>query len=160
MTFINGEHISIILFFIGLFGLIARRQIVKTIISIGIMESAVILFFLSIGRWQDQVPPIGDAAVENMVDPLPQALMITAIVIGVAITAATLTLYMSLNHQHGTTDWLQARLLQEQHADCSGEPERSLQVQPLVPKAKPSQELCPDPVSRKQKDPDRGLADV
>jgi multicomponent Na+:H+ antiporter subunit C len=116
MSIINGAHISIVLFFIGLFGLIARRQIVKTIISIGIMEGAVILFFLSIGRWQEQVPPIGGAAVEQMADPLPQALMITAIVIGVAITAATLTLYLSLHHQHGTTDWVKAQLLNEQSA--------------------------------------------
>lgn len=113
LNWINGEHISIVLFFIGLFGLIARRQIIKTIISIGIMEGAVILYFLSIGHWQDQVPPIGDVPASRMADPLPQALMITAIVIGVALTAAILTLYISLHHQTGTTDWVKARLLHE-----------------------------------------------
>lgn len=127
MSIINGAHVSIILFFIGLYGLIARRQIVKTIISIGIMEGAVILFFLSIGRWQEQTPPIGDVAVEQMADPLPQALMITAIVIGVAITAATLTLYLSLHHQHSTTDWVKAKLLNEAAAMGQSIPESGQQ---------------------------------
>lgn len=108
----NSEWISIILFLIGLYGLIARRRIVKTIISLGIMEVAVILYFLSLNRQPGLLPPIGDVDPALMADPLPQALMITAIVIGVAITAVTLTLFIALYHRYGTTDWEKARVMQ------------------------------------------------
>ncbi len=109
MDFINGENIALVLFFIGIYGVIARRNIVKSIISIGIMDSAVILFFLTINNSVDSVPPVGNP-VSNMADPLPQALMITAIVIGVSITAMSMAMFIYLYHKYGTTNWKKARL--------------------------------------------------
>ncbi|MDQ2086164.1 cation:proton antiporter subunit C [Herbivorax sp. ANBcel31] len=106
MQYINGETASIILFFIGLYGLIARRNIVKTVISIGIMEAGVILFFISLNFKDGALPPIGDTSPELMADPLPQALMITAIVIGVSVTAVSLTMFITLYHKFGSTNWL------------------------------------------------------
>ncbi|TYQ15605.1 UNVERIFIED_CONTAM: multisubunit sodium/proton antiporter MrpC subunit [Acetivibrio alkalicellulosi] len=101
----NGETASIILFFIGLFGLIGRRNIVKTVISLGIMETAVILFFISTNFTEGRLPPIGDINPDKMADPLPQALMITAIVIGVSLTAVSLTMFITLYHKYGSTNW-------------------------------------------------------
>ncbi len=110
MDFINGENISIILFFIGVYGLIARRNIIKSIISIGIMQAAVILYFLSANIPVNSIPPIGNTGnAECMSDPLPQALMITNIVIGIGVTAATLTMFIHLYHKYGTTNWLKAK---------------------------------------------------
>ena len=109
MEFINGENVSLVLFFIGVYGLLARRNIVKSIISIGIMGSAVILFFLTINHTIDSVPPVGTQTA-NMADPLPQALMITAIVIGVSITALSMGMFIYLYHKFGTTNWKKARL--------------------------------------------------
>ncbi|WHH57700.1 cation:proton antiporter subunit C [Petroclostridium sp. X23] len=105
MDWLNGETVSIILFFIGIYGIIARRNIVKTVISIGIMESAIILFFMTINFKEGDMPPIGGSAYGCMADPLPQALMITAIVIGVAVTAVSLTMFITLYHKYGTTNW-------------------------------------------------------
>lgn len=105
MQYINGETAAIVLFFLGLYGIIARRNIVKTVISIGIMESAVILFFISANYVQGGLPPIGDVNPERMVDPMPQALMITAIVIGVSVTAVSLTMFITLYHKYGSTNW-------------------------------------------------------
>lgn len=102
----NGETISIMLFLIGLYGLLARRNIIKTVISLAIIQSGIILFFLTINYEPNKVPPIGDVTISQAVDPLPQALMITAIVIGVAVTAVSLTMFMSLYHHYGTTNWL------------------------------------------------------
>lgn len=101
----NGETVAIALFCIGLYGLLARRNIIKTVISIAIMESATILFFLTIGFSHERVPPIGEDNFLMRVDPVPQALMITAIVIGVAVTAVALTMFISLYHRYGTTNW-------------------------------------------------------
>lgn len=103
------ELAGIAMFFIGLYGLIARRDILKSILSITIMEVGIILFFLGSNFSSDKVAPVGDIAGKAVADPLPQALIITVIVIGIAITAVTLSMYVSMYHRYGTWDWLKAR---------------------------------------------------
>lgn len=105
VKWLNGETVAIALFCIGIYGLLARRNVIKTVISIGIIQSATILFFLTIGFSEKSIPPIGTDNINMMVDPVPQALMITAIVIGVAVTAVALTMFISLYHRYGTTNW-------------------------------------------------------
>jgi multicomponent Na+:H+ antiporter subunit C len=104
MDFLNVEFFSIILFFISFYGLITSKSIIKSIISIGLMETAVIMFFLSIGFSHGNTPPIG-INLENAADPLPQALMITAIITGLAVTAVNLIMFISICRQYKTTDW-------------------------------------------------------
>ena len=108
-NYITGENVSLILFFIGVYGIIARRNILKTIISLSIMQAAIILFFLSINHSTDMIPPIGVELTGPVADPLPQALMITAIVIGVSVTALSLTMFTSLYHKYGSTNWKKVR---------------------------------------------------
>ncbi len=103
----STEICALVLFFIGLFGLIARRNIIKTIIAVGIMEIGVILFFLSINYTMGANPPIGQT-LSNPSDPVPQALMITAIVIGIAVTAVSMSMFIGLYHKYGTTNWKKA----------------------------------------------------
>lgn len=118
---LNGENISILLFFIGLYGVIARKNIVKTIISIGIMDAAAVLFFISINFKSDMIPPImkGNEALEaaSVADPLPQAVMITAIVIGIGVTAVSVTMFNNLYHTYGTTNWSKALNKRVEHED-------------------------------------------
>lgn len=114
MIQINGEHVAVLLFIIGVYGLLARRNIIKTVISLGIIQSAIILFFLTIHYEQGKLPPIGLVNQGNAVDPIPQALMITAIVIGVSVTAVSLTMFISLYHHYGTTNWLK---VMQKHSD-------------------------------------------
>ena len=110
MHWIHGEHISLVLFFIGIYGLVARRNMIKSIVALGIMQSAIILYFLSAGAPENPVPPIGDVSTAAaVVDPLPQAMMITDIVIGIGTTAVALTMIIHLYHQYGTTNWLRAK---------------------------------------------------
>jgi multicomponent Na+:H+ antiporter subunit C len=106
MIAINGESISIILFFVGVYGLIARRNIIKSIMSISIMQVAIILYFITTNIAPGSAPPIGDVAQTLQVaDPLPQALMITDIVIGIGVTAAGLTMFIHLYHRYGSSNW-------------------------------------------------------
>lgn len=107
--FLNGETVAIALFCTGLYGLIARRNIIKSIISLGIIQSALILFFLNINYHTSLVPPIGSNMPTSVSDPVPQALMITAIVIGISVTAVTLTMFISLYHKYGTTNWIKVK---------------------------------------------------
>ena len=98
------EIAAAIVFFIGFFGVITSRSIIKSIVAISLMELAVVVFFLSFGFGEGMRAPIGND-MTNVADPLPQALMITAIIIGVAVTAVNLTMMISLCRQLKTMDW-------------------------------------------------------
>ncbi|MBM7562213.1 sodium:proton antiporter [Fusibacter tunisiensis] len=103
---ISPENVSIVLFFIGVYGVTARRNIFKTIMGLSIMQAALILFFLSMHAENAISAPIGiglDAT--QIADPVPQALMITAIVVGISTTAVSLTMFVTLYHKYGTTNW-------------------------------------------------------
>ncbi len=71
------------------------------------MEISVILFFLSINFTTGAQPPIGEN-LTNPADPVPQALMITTIVIGIAVTAVSMSMFIGLYHKYGTTNWKKA----------------------------------------------------
>jgi len=98
------EISSVIMFFIGFYGLITSKNIIKSIAAITIMEMAAIVFFLGLGFVDGMQPPIG-ATMENVADPLPQALVLTAIIIGVTVTAVNLTMLISLSHEIKQIDW-------------------------------------------------------
>ena len=104
MRFDIIELFAIFAFFISFFGLITSRGVIKSIVSIAVMEVSVIVFFLGIGYTQNTRPPIGHE-LSNAADPLPQALVITAIIIGVALTAVNLTMLISLTRQFKATEW-------------------------------------------------------
>ncbi len=105
-----GEIIAFILFMIGVYGVIVRRNIMKTVISISIMQNAVILYFLVADQGVTKAPIVEDTTnIAIIADPYPQALMITAIVIGIAVTAISLTMFINLYHKYGTTNWEKAR---------------------------------------------------
>ena len=100
---LDGTMISLALFMIGAYGLLARQNIIKSVMAFGIIQAALILFFLNINVPENVLPPIGDSV--SMADPFPQALMITAIVIGISVTALSLIMFIGLYHRYGTTNW-------------------------------------------------------
>jgi len=76
------------LFFVGLFGLITRKHIIKIFISIAIMETSLFLMFIGLTYKVDFIAPIIDEAHKNtaiMNDPIPHAMILTAIVIAMAV---------------------------------------------------------------------------
>ncbi|MCL2592476.1 MAG: cation:proton antiporter subunit C [Defluviitaleaceae bacterium] len=108
--FFTLNMFAIILFFISFFGIITSRNIVKSIIFIMLLQTAVIVFWLSIGTDSGTRPPIiyNTEYLENIseiVDPVPQALMLTAIIIGISVSSVLLTMLNSLFKKHHTADW-------------------------------------------------------
>jgi len=101
------EVFAIIMFFIALFGTMASNDIIKAIIFLVLMQSSVIVFWISFGYHDEILPPIGEylAYGIGLADPLPQALMITAIVIGMAVTAVALTMLITLCRKYQSTMW-------------------------------------------------------
>jgi multicomponent Na+:H+ antiporter subunit C len=92
---------------IGLYILLTKHNLIKKIIGICIMDTGVNLFIVSLGYIKEGTAPIfsrPDLVSENMVDPTAQALVLTAIVIGVAVLAMALSLAIRLYQHYGTLD--------------------------------------------------------
>lgn len=94
------------LFCIGLYCVLRKRNIIKIIIGLGIIEYAINLFFVLVGyRMHGRAPILAkDQAITNMVDPIPQALVLTSIVIGLAVTALIVAIAIRLYEKYGTFD--------------------------------------------------------
>jgi multicomponent Na+:H+ antiporter subunit C len=96
-----------VLFLVGLYGVLTRKNIIKIIIGLCIMEYSLNLFLIMIGYIKGGVAPIVDlSSSQNVkyVDPLPQALVLTAIVIGLATTALLLAIAIKLYKKYKTFD--------------------------------------------------------
>ena len=95
-----------ILFCTGLFGILTKRNLIKIAVSLSIMEISVFLFFALLGYREGGIAPIVDPADPGKiyVDPLPQALVLTAIVIGLATTAMLMAVIIRLYRKYGTFD--------------------------------------------------------
>jgi len=109
-------------YYIGAFGLIItgllavllRHNLIKLIIGLSIMDTGINLFLISVGYISKGTAPIffgGEAEGAAMVDPVPQALVLTAIVIGVAVLALALGMAVRLHRHYGTLDLRKIREL-------------------------------------------------
>lgn len=98
--------LCLVLFCVGLYGVLRKRNLVKIIIGLGIIEYSMNLFFVLLGYRLHGRSPI-DAETQsilNMVDPLPQALVMTSIVIGLAATALIISIAIRIYEKYGTFD--------------------------------------------------------
>jgi multicomponent Na+:H+ antiporter subunit C len=105
VEFFTVSNLSLALFFLGLYGAMTQRNIMKTIMSVGIMDMGAIIFIMLSNKPDDVRPPIMGTPLDQMADPVPQALMITAIVIGVSVVAMCLAMYMRVAYRYRTADW-------------------------------------------------------
>ena len=89
---------AIILMMLGLWAMLAKKNIIKKLIGMAIFQTGIILFYISIGAKTGSTIPILDhhlhdpIVVANYANPLTQILMLTAIVVGVATLGLGLTL--------------------------------------------------------------------
>ena len=105
--------LCIVLFAIGLYGVLMKRNLIKIIIGLIIIEYAVNLLFVLVGYRQGGRAPIlmQNESILNIVDPLPQALILTAIVIGLAVTAMVAAIAIRVYDRYGTFDITKIRRL-------------------------------------------------
>lgn len=96
--------LTLMLFLIGFWGIIGRRNLVKKIFGLTIMNSTVVILFVLEGARIGRSSPIMEEGIPPVVDPVPQALMLTAIVIGVCVTALALAFAYRLFTFTGTFD--------------------------------------------------------
>lgn len=102
-----------VLFLIGVYGVLTKRDLLKIILSIGIMGYAANLFLILFAYEEGASYAIlvKDSVQRSMVDPLPQALVLTAIVIELGITAMLVALAMRLFEKYKTFDITKIRRL-------------------------------------------------
>ena len=97
---------AIILILVGLYGALMKKSLIKIVIGLSIIDSGLHLLMISIGYIKNGTAPIfsgeGFVVAGNMVDPVVQALVLTAIVIGFGVTAVALSLVIRLYRHHGT----------------------------------------------------------
>ncbi|MBU1077633.1 MAG: sodium:proton antiporter [Spirochaetes bacterium] len=98
--------LCITLFCIGLYGVLVKRNLIKIIIGLALVEYSINLFLILIGYIKGGKAPIVEKAAEGgiFVDPLPQAMVLTTIVIGVATTGLLLAIAVRLYKKYGTFD--------------------------------------------------------
>lgn len=98
--------LCITLFSLGIYCILRKRNIIKIIIGVIIAEYAVNLFFILVAYRMEGRSPIysPDQKITNMVDALPQALVLTSIVIGLAATALLIAIATRIYEKYGTFD--------------------------------------------------------
>jgi len=113
-----------LLFTVGLYCAVVKKNMVKIVIGIMVMEYAVNLFLIMLGYRAGGRAPIvaeediagaagqvGDLFINSSVDPLPQALVLTAIVISLGSLALIISICIRTYEKYGTFDITQIRRL-------------------------------------------------
>jgi len=116
--------LCLLLFMIGLYCAVVKKNMVKIVVGIMVMEYAVNLFLIMLGYRAGGVAPIVDKSslqaatgqvtagfVNGSVDPLPQALVLTAIVISLGSLALMISICIRIYQKYGTFDITEIRRL-------------------------------------------------
>ena len=106
--FVNfGEAIAMLLFVIGFANLLLHKNLIKKIIGLNIMDSAIYLFLAEKGYIAGRGVPIvvdGVQKVEAYINPIPSGLVLTGIVVSVSVSALMLSLTVCLYRRYHTMD--------------------------------------------------------
>ena len=105
--------VYILLMMIGLYGIITKKNFMKKIIGMSILQTSIILYFTSIGAKKNATIPIIEHADDSshaailavgFINPLPHVLMLTAIVVAVATLGVALSLAIKIYKEYDTLE--------------------------------------------------------
>jgi multicomponent Na+:H+ antiporter subunit C len=105
---------AILLVAAGMYMVVGDRNLVKKVIGLNLFQTGIFLFFITSGFVTGGRAPVIQEGVETYVNPLPHVLILTAIVVGVSLTAVALTLVVRIYSEYGT---LREDLLREMDTD-------------------------------------------
>ena len=95
-----------VLLAVGLYMMIANQNLVKKLIGVNLFQTAIFLFFVAVAYVEGGSAPIvaadPDAGSQLVASPLPHVIVLTAIVVGVALTAVGLALVVRIYSEYGT----------------------------------------------------------
>ncbi len=107
MTQVLGLYnywVVIILMMAGLYIMIARYNLIKKIIGLGVFQTSIFYMYITMGKVKGGSAPILAPGIEQYSNPLPHVLILTAIVVGVAITAVALALIVRIYEEYDTIE--------------------------------------------------------
>ena len=117
MMIVYSLTAAIILTALGTYALLAKDNLIKKIIGLGIFTDGIHLLLISIGYKEEGIAPIirdiNYQQLGAMVDPLPQALVLTSIVIELSITALALVIIIQIHKKYKTINSKHLRSLKE-----------------------------------------------
>jgi multicomponent Na+:H+ antiporter subunit C len=104
--------VYVVLMMIGFYAMIGKRNLVKKLLGMNIFQTAIILFFVSMGAKRGGGIPIldkqaalaGAVDVAQVVNPLPHVLMLTAIVVSVSVTGVALAVLLRIYKEYGSLE--------------------------------------------------------
>ncbi|MDY2698149.1 MAG: sodium:proton antiporter [Suilimivivens sp.] len=102
-----GEAVAMILFGIGFGNLLLQSNLIKKIIGLNIMDTAIYLFLAEKGYIEGRIAPIvidGVQSTEAYINPIPSGLVLTGIVVSVSVSALMLSITIRLYRRYHTLD--------------------------------------------------------
>ena len=102
-----GEAVAMILFGIGFGNLLLQSNLIKKIIGLNIMDTAIYLFLAEKGYIEGRIAPIvidGVQSTEAYINPIPSGLVLTGIVVSVSVSALMLSITLRLYRRYHTLD--------------------------------------------------------
>ncbi|WP_226036972.1 Na(+)/H(+) antiporter subunit C [Aquibacillus saliphilus] len=97
-----------ILFTIGIYNLL-QKQLLRIVIGTALISHGAHLFILTMGKLKRGAPPILEYGISEYSDPLPQALILTSIVISFGVTSLLLVLAYRASKENNTDNMDQLR---------------------------------------------------
>jgi multicomponent Na+:H+ antiporter subunit C len=101
----------IVIMMVGLYAMIAKRNLIKKMIGLSIFQTSIMLFYVAIGSKKGATIPILLSGTDPhhidataYINPLPHVLMLTAIVVSVATLGVALALILRIYDKHGTLE--------------------------------------------------------
>ena len=103
--------VVVLVLVVGLFIVLTSKNLIKKIIGLGIFQTSILLFYLSLGKIYGGKPPIigimqvtAGTQSEVFANPVPQVLMLTAIVVGIATLAVAMSFIIKIKLSFGTIE--------------------------------------------------------
>ena len=95
-----------VLLMTGFYAVIAKRNLVKKLIGLSLFQAAVFLLYITMGKVSGGTAPIFQAGMTDPLfsNPLPQVLILTAIVVGISTTALGLGIVVRIKEEYGTIE--------------------------------------------------------
>ena len=108
MEFLGMYHywVFAVLLMIGFYAVVAKINLVKKLIGLSIFQAAVFLLYITMGKVSGGTAPIlpYDAPAQLVSNPLPQVLILTAIVVGISTTALGLGIVVRIKEEYGSIE--------------------------------------------------------
>jgi len=95
-----------VLLMVGFYAVIAKPNLIKKLIGLSIFQSAVFLLYITMSKVEGGTAPIFQEGVENQIfsNPLPEVLILTAIVVGISTTALGLGIVVRIKEEYGSIE--------------------------------------------------------